>query len=133
MPGATVLTAWPATDELQKPELGYVAKPVPVVAIANFSAPEIAKAASLREDYSAALVFSTKYDPPRPLLSLGRRSAAIDERYFGLHHDLSPAAIARQLGGTLVWYREDPGQGQWIGLIRFNRQFEASLDWHAGQ
>ena len=24
MPGATVLTAWPATDELSKPELGYV-------------------------------------------------------------------------------------------------------------
>jgi hypothetical protein len=29
------------------------------------------------------------------------------------------------LGGTLVWKRED--QGQWIALIRFNRQFEASL------
>jgi hypothetical protein len=29
------------------------------------------------------------------------------------------------LGGTLVWKRED--QGQWIALIRFNRQFEAAL------
>jgi hypothetical protein len=29
------------------------------------------------------------------------------------------------LGGDLVWKKED--QGQWIALIRFNRQFEAQL------
>jgi hypothetical protein len=131
-PGATVLSAWPVTDELRRPELGYVQQPFDVYAIDDFSPAQIARAGEEPGKYSAALVFSTKYDPPRPLLSLGRRSAAIDERYFGLHHDLSPPAIARQLGGTLVWYREDPGQGQWIGLIRFNRQFEAALDWRAG-
>jgi hypothetical protein len=47
----------------------------------------------------------------------------MDERYFGLHHDLMPEAIALQLHGTLVWERED--EGMWIALIRFNRQFEA--------
>jgi hypothetical protein len=132
-PGATVLSAWPVTDELRRPELGYVRQPWDVYAVDDFSAPQIARAAEEPGKYSAALVFSTKYDPPRPLLSLGRRSTAIDERYFGLHRDLPPPAIARQLGGTLVWYREDPGQGQWIGLIRFNRQFEAALDRHAGR
>jgi hypothetical protein len=132
-PGATVLSAWPVTDELRRPELGYVHQPFDVYAIDDFSAPQVARAAEEPGKYSAALVFSTKYDPPRPLLSLGRRSTAIDERYFGLHHDLPPPAIARQLGGTLVWYREDSGEGQWIGLIRFNRQFEAALDWHAGR
>jgi hypothetical protein len=49
----------------------------------------------------------------------------MDERYFGLHHDLPPEQIASQLGGALVWKQED--QGQWIALIRFNRQFEAAL------
>jgi hypothetical protein len=132
-PGATVLSAWPVTDELRRPELGYVKQPFDVYAIDDFSAPQVARAAEEPGKYSAALVFSTKYDPPRPLLSLGRRSTAIDERYFGLHHDLPPPAIARQLGGTLVWSREDPGQGQWIGLIRFNRQFEAALDWRVGR
>jgi hypothetical protein len=124
-PGATVLSAWPVTDELRHPELGYVKQPFDVYAIDDFSAPQIARAAEEPGKYSAALVFSTKYDPPRPLLSLGPRSAAMDERYFGLHHDLSPEAIARELGGTLDWHRED--HGQWIGLIRFNRQFEATL------
>jgi hypothetical protein len=71
------------------------------------------------------LVFSTKFDPPRPLLSLGPRSDALDAQYFGMHHDLSPEAIAARLGGALVWKKED--QGQWVALIRFNRQFEARL------
>jgi hypothetical protein len=42
-----------------------------------------------------------------------------------MHHDLPPEAIAAQLGGALVWKKED--QGQWVALIRFNRQFEARL------
>ena len=126
-PGATVLSAWPVTDDLRRPELGYVKQPFDVCAIDDFSAPQIARAAEEPGKYSAALVFSTKYDPPRPILTLGSRSAAMDERYFGLHHDLQPDAIARQLGGAVVWKSTDD-QGQWIGLIRFNRQFEAALD-----
>jgi hypothetical protein len=124
--GATVLSAWPVTDELRRPELGYVQTPFDVFAIDDFSAPQIARAGEEPGRYSAALVFSTKAEPARPLLSLGSRSAALDQRYFGLHHDLLPEAIAHQLGGTVVWKSGDD-QGQWIGLIRFNRQFEASL------
>lgn len=125
-PGATVLSAWPVTDELRRPELGYVKQPFDIYDIEDFSAPQIARAAEEPGKYSAALVFSTKSEPARPLISLGTRSAAMDERYFGLHHDLPPEAIAHQLGGTVVWKSGDD-QGQWIGLIRFNRQFEASL------
>jgi hypothetical protein len=125
-PGATVLSAWPVTDELRRPELGYVKQPFDVCAIDDFSAPQIARAAQEPGKYSAALVFSTKSEPGRPLLTLGSRSAAMDERYFGLHHDLQPDAIAHQLSGSLVWKSTDD-QGEWIGLIRFNRQFEAFL------
>ena len=125
-PGATVLSAWPVTDELRRPELGYVKEPFDVFAVDDFSAPQIERAAVEPGRYSAALVFSTKAEPARPLLSLGSRSQAMDERYFGLHHDLQPEAIAHQLGGAVVWMSGDD-QGQWIGLIRFNRQFEAAL------
>jgi 4-amino-4-deoxy-L-arabinose transferase-like glycosyltransferase len=129
-PGATVLSAWPMTDELTRPELGYLKQPYEVYRLEDFTAEQIARAAQEPEKYSAALVFSTKYDPPSPLLSLGPMSQALDERYFGLHHDLAPEAIALELHGTLVWKRED--QGQWVALIRFNRQFEAAVrmpDW----
>ena len=124
--GATVLTAWPMSDELTRPELGYLRQSYEVETLADFTSSEIARAADEPEKYSAALVFSTKIDPPPSLLSLGAKSKADDERYFGLHHDLPPEAIARALGGRLVWKQED--QGQWIALIRFNRQFEARLE-----
>ncbi len=124
-PGATVLSAWPVTDELRHPELGYVKQPFDVYPIDDFSSAQVARAADEPGKYSAALVFSTKYEPAVPLLTLGHRSAALDERYFGLHHDLQPETIAHDLGGSLVW-RQDDHDG-WIALIRFNRQFEANL------
>jgi hypothetical protein len=119
-PGATVLSAWPLTDALRKPELGWVKQPWDVYPIDDFASGEIDKAAEEPGRYSAALVFSTKYDPP-PIIALGRR---YDEAYFGLHHDLPPEEIAQRLNGQLVWKGQD--QGMWIALIRFNRQFEAS-------
>ncbi len=125
-PGATVLSAWPVSDYLRRPELGYVDKPFDVFPIEDFTAAQIARAADEPEKYSAALVFSTKYDPPSLPLSLGRWGEALDERYFGLYHDLPPQAIALELHGDLVWEKQD--HGQWIALIRFNRQYDARLE-----
>ena len=122
-PGATVLTAWPMSDELTRPELGYVKQAWDICAIDDFTAAEISRAAQEPEKYSAALVFSTKYDPP-PLMSWP--GEALERRYFGLHHDLPPELIAHELGGTLEWERRD--DGMWIALIRFNRQVEARLE-----
>lgn len=121
--GATVLTAWPMTDELRRPELGYVNEPYEVAPIESFSAPEIDRAAAAPERYSAALVFSTKYDPPPLAAALRQRSDRLDRRYFGMHSDLEPEAIARRLGGELLWRQEDGGW--WIALVGFNRQLEA--------
>ena len=123
MPGATVLTAWPASDELSKPELGYVMRAIPVVAIENFSAAEVAKAAAMAGQYSVALAFSTKYDPPRLLLNLGRRNEELDTRYFDFHRDLPPGLIARELGGRVVWREER--KGQWAAVLRVTREPEA--------
>jgi Dolichyl-phosphate-mannose-protein mannosyltransferase len=116
-PGATVLTAWPVSDELRKPELGYVQQPVPVVEIDNFSAEKVEEAATMPQGYSAALVFSTKYDPPRLPFFLGRRSERWDERYFDFHRDLPPGMIAHGLGGTVVWRAAH--KGQWVAVLGF--------------
>jgi 4-amino-4-deoxy-L-arabinose transferase-like glycosyltransferase len=124
-PGSTVLTAWPATDELTKPELGYVRKPLPVVSVANFSLPEMQKAAASTQDFSVGFAFSTKYDPPRLMMDLGARSEAFDTRFFDFHRDLAPAAIAHLLDGQIVW-REDR-QGEWAAVLHFNRPQVASL------
>lgn len=125
-PGSTVLTAWPMSDELTRPELGYLKQPYEVDRVEDFTRAQIERAADEPWKFSTALVFSTKYDPPHPLLSLGRSSEALDEQYFGLHHDLPPEQIAKMLGGELVWEKQD--QGQWVALIRFERVLNAHLE-----
>jgi hypothetical protein len=124
-PGSTILTAWPASDELTKPELGYVKKPLPVVIVANFSLPEIEKVAASAQDFSVGFAFSTKYDPPRLMLDLGARNEALDTRFFDFHRDLAPGAIAHLLGGRIVW--RDDRQGEWAAVLHFNRPQVASL------
>lgn len=124
-PGSTVLTAWPATDELTKPELGYVKTPLPIVAVANFSLPEIQKAAGATQNYSVGLAFSTKYDPPRLWLNLGSRNEGFDTRFFDFHRDLEPSAIAHLLQGKIIWWEER--QGEWAAVLHFNRPQVASL------
>jgi hypothetical protein len=123
-PGSTILTAWPATDELTKPELGYVKKPLAVVTLADFSLAEIQKAAGSAQNFSVGFAFSTKYDPPR-LFNLGARNEAFDTRFFGFHHDLAPAAIAHLLDGKIVW--RDDRQGEWAAVLHFNRPQVATL------
>ena len=124
-PGATVLSAWPMTDELTRPELGYLKKPYDVYRIEDFTAEQIARAAAEPEKYSAALVFSTKYDPPRPLLSLGGRARRWTSDSSACTTIFRRKRLRRELGGTLVWKGVD--QGQWVALIRFERVLDASV------
>jgi hypothetical protein len=123
-PHETVLTAWPVSDQLTKPELGYMKSAIPVVAIDNFSLPEVQRAAATG-GYSVGIVFSTKYDPPQGLFSLGVHNEALDRQYFGFHNDLSPEAVASMLGGKVVWRGER--NGQWAAVIHFDRPQEAHL------
>jgi 4-amino-4-deoxy-L-arabinose transferase-like glycosyltransferase len=126
---ATVLTAWPATDALTKPELGYVTHPLPVIAIDNFSWPQIRVAQAMAtqeaggQPYTVALVFSTKYDPPGPLLRLegrlGQQNRALDERFFDFHEDLPAETVARLLGGQIVW--QEQRHGQWAAVLHLDR------------
>lgn len=125
-PNGPVLSAWPVTDALRKPELGYVRRPLSVVPIDNFSLPALQQLTatspktteSADRSYSTAIVFSTKYDPPGLPFRFGRWNEEQEERYFDFHHDLSAAAVASLLGGTVVW-QEHRG-GLWAAVLRFN-------------
>lgn len=121
--GSIVLTAWPATDELTRPELGYVKTPFNVARLEDFTAPQIARAAQDSGSYSTAFVFSTKEEPASSPFHIN--SAAVEAEYFGLHHDLSPAEIAPILHGEIVWQRID-GLA-WAAILRFNNPVEARL------
>jgi Dolichyl-phosphate-mannose-protein mannosyltransferase len=118
-PMARVLTAWPASDELTRPYLGYVTRPMRVVRIEHFAAEQLMSATDLRSDFEVALVFSTKYEPPHPLLEHWRLWQAWKARYFDYHRDVPPAAAAQILGGNLVY--TETRNGQWIGVIEMER------------
>jgi hypothetical protein len=123
-PMAHVLTAWPASDELTHPALGYVTRPMQVVRIEDFSLEEVLSAADFKSNFEVALVFSTKYEPPPTLLEdwVGRSQTweELKRRYFGFHRDLPSVAVARILGGHIVFSEER--KGQWVAVIEVEKQ-----------
>ena len=114
-PMARVLTAWPASDEIARPWLGYITRPMRVVRIENFSLDEMLSAADFRSNYEVALIFSTKYEPGPSPWDRWKRWTELKSRYFGFHRDLPPAATAQLLGGNVVF--SEQRQGQWIAVI----------------
>ena len=118
-PMGRVLTAWPASDEVTRPWLGYITRPVRVVRIENFSLDEMLSAADFRENYEVALIFSTKYEPGPAPWDRWQRWTELKSRYFGFHRDLPPAAVAKILGGRIVFSGQR--QGQWIAVVEIEK------------
>ena len=123
-PMAHVLTAWPASDELTRPWLGYTTRPMQVVRIEDFSLEQLLSAAdfhaqSERSHFEVALVFSTKYEPAHPLLDRWAKWNDLKRRFFGFHRDLPPEAAARILGGHVMFTEER--KGQWIAVIEMEQ------------
>ena len=123
-PQATVLTAWPATTELEHTDLGYVLHPLKTFPVDNFSYAQIQKAAADPGGFDTALVFSTKWVPAHHF-SWSRATHSTDARYFDFHDDLHPAAVANLLHGQVVW--QASRDGEWAAVLRFPRSDEARL------
>jgi 4-amino-4-deoxy-L-arabinose transferase-like glycosyltransferase len=124
-PQGTVLTAWPAFSELERPELGYTAVPIKAFPIQNFTFDQIQKAAATPGNYDTALLFSTKWSPPPGHLDIARHNVPADARYFDFHEDLSPAEAASLLHGELIW--QEHVRGEWVAILRFPRVENAAL------
>ena len=124
-PEATVLTAWPASTELEHPLLGYVSHPIKIVAIDNFSLAQVQRAAADPGAYDTALLFSTKWVPSGGSLNLGRANEATDRRLYDFHRDLSPYEAAALLHGNVAWQARRGAE--WVAVLRFPRSNQASL------
>jgi hypothetical protein len=124
-PHVRILTAWPASDELTRPFLGYVKQPLDVVRIENFSPLYIAQAAQATDQFDIAYLFTTKWEPPHPFLAdvfLGKR---LQERFFDYHEDISPQRAANILGGRTMTYLNR--NNEWIALISIERIENAGI------
>lgn len=125
-PRARVLTAWPASDELSRPWLGYISRPFPVVRIEDFTSDQVAIAAAASDQFDVALAFSTKYQPAHRLLEDWALWQTLKAKYFGYHRDMEPDEIAAQLGGRVVF--EKHRDGQWVAVIALERAQDAKLE-----
>jgi hypothetical protein len=118
-PMAHVLTAWPASDELTRPWLGFITRPMQVVRIEDFSLEQVLSSAEFREHFETALVFSTKDEPPHPWLDRWSAWNRLKARFFGFHRDLPPRAAAQILGGRIVFAKLS--HGQWAAVIELEQ------------
>ena len=118
-PQARVLTAWPASDELTRPFLGYVKQPLAVARLENFSPLEMAQAAQASDQFDVVLLFTTKWQPLHPLFRVLPFGRALQQRFFDYHEDLPPLAAADLLGGRVVryWNRNN----EWIAIIAIEK------------
>jgi hypothetical protein len=123
-PMARVLTAWPASDELSRPWLGYITRPMRVVRVEDFSIDEIFSAVDFRSgqqdsNYEVALIFSTKYEPGLARWDRWKTWTKLKTRFFGFHRDLPAAAVAQILGGHIVF--SEQRRGQWVAVIEMEK------------
>ncbi len=123
-----ILTAWPASDELHRPFLGYVKQPLTVVRVENFTLDQMMTAAQQRDGYDVVVAFSTKYDPPSGWVNRLGWWNRMQEKYFDYHSDLRPQLIATMLQGHIVWQRAKGGE--WIAIIELDKIRNASLQVH---
>jgi hypothetical protein len=114
---ATILTAWPATDELTRPYLGYVKQAFPCVSVQDFSVEEMIKARQMRSKYQVAYLFSTKVDVP-PLIhsELWER---LNRRFFGSHVDVPPELAAEFLHGKIVFLARS--KAEWAAILEMDQ------------
>ncbi len=123
-PNKRVLTAWPASDELTRPYLGYVKQPLNVVRIENFSDLEMLRASQATDQFDAVLLFSTKWEPLHPLFASLPFGRALHERFFDYHEDIDPQRAAALLGGRVVDYQNR--NNEWVAIIAIERIENAS-------
>ncbi len=124
-PQDRVLTAWPASDELTRPYLGYVSRPLRVFRVEDFTVEQLMAAAEIRSHFDMAMIFSTKYDPPHSWFKRFKKWQEWKARFFGYHRDTPPAAAAQILGGKIIY--AETLNGQWIAVIEMDQIQEARV------
>ncbi len=114
---STILTAWPAIDELTRPYLGYVQKPFALVQVQDFTVEEMARARQMRSQYQVAYLFSTKYEVSPWFRPEGWEK--LNRRYFGSHRDVSPELAAEFLRGKIVFLARS--KAEWVAILEMEQ------------
>lgn len=113
LPGnPTILTAWPSTDELRQPSLGYVRRPLRVAQVDDFTPSSFASAPR----FDVLYLYSRKWDPPDNWLTRFGPLRAFTRRFYAYQPAARPGEIAA--GCHLRLIEEFDRRGQWVRIYR---------------
>ncbi len=106
-PNETVVSVWPFTDALRRPEFGYVSRPISTRGIEDF---HLATVAGLK-DVGVLVVYSRTWEPGVSVLRIPFVARYL-ERYFSYDRQITADEISTSLGltSTARYIR----RGQWI-------------------
>ena len=107
-----ILTAWPASDELARPFLGYVHRPLRVVSIRGFR-PEDFRGVS-PDSFDLLYLYSRKWEPAHNLLMRIPFLQKLQTRYFDYAPQARDESLAAQYGLRLL--RQLERRGQWVRI-----------------
>ena len=113
-PQLCVMTAWPLSNDLSEPFLGYVEQPYSVAALPDLALSTITSPQA-RSGCAYTILFSSNPYTGDHAWSLRGRAAAANREYFGAHENVPPAFAARLLGQPIQWQQET--RGQWAAVL----------------
>lgn len=113
LPGdPAILTAWPATDELRQPSLGYVERPLRAVQVDDFTRQDF----SHPPPFQVLYLYSRKWNPPDNWLARLGPLRAISRRFYEYEPPVPPGAIAARFHLKLI--QAFSRRGQWVRIYR---------------
>jgi 4-amino-4-deoxy-L-arabinose transferase-like glycosyltransferase len=116
LPGdPVILTAWPATDELKQPFLGYVQHPLRVAAVDDFTSSDM----NNPPRFDVLYLYSRKWDPPHNLLLAIAPLRGFLERFYAYQPPVSSPALSTRFHLKLL--REFERRGQWVRIYSAER------------
>jgi 4-amino-4-deoxy-L-arabinose transferase-like glycosyltransferase len=117
--GERILTAWPATDELARPFLGYVERPLRTVPVEGLTARDFEKADP--NSFDIIYVYSRKYEPRDNWLVRASFFRRAQERYFGYAPQADERELMARFGVRPLAQFERRGQWVKIYVREFSR------------
>lgn len=103
-----ILTAWPASDELTRPFLGYVRKPLRVVALRGFADADFKDIPS--ESFDLLYLYSRKWEPRGNWLARFPQLLRMQRQYFDYAPQTREAELVTRYRLKLIWRAERRGQ-----------------------
>ncbi len=109
---ARILTAWPASDELARPFLGYVRRPLRTVPIPGFSAEDFVGVST--ESFDLLYFYSRKWQPRNNWLTRFPQFLSVQRRYFDYAPQIREELLVARYHLRLL--RSFERRDQWVRL-----------------